>query len=122
MSSPTPQLGKSGKYGDLKKRLTFLLLALVVFRIGAHIPVPGIDPIRNTTNARSRNVRRFFRSPNLPVLPSCGVAIYALPPFLPSGPGRLASRLSLPSLLTLPWRLSFAPRPPSVSLVSLGSP
>jgi preprotein translocase subunit SecY len=38
------QLGKSGKYGDLKKRLFFLLGALVVFRIGAHIPVPGIDP------------------------------------------------------------------------------
>jgi preprotein translocase subunit SecY len=38
------QLGKTGKYGDLKKRLFFLLMALVVFRIGAHIPVPGIDP------------------------------------------------------------------------------
>src|SRR5881296_2830047 len=46
MATLTPQLGKTGKYGDLKKRLTFLLLALVVFRIGAHIPVPGIDPIR----------------------------------------------------------------------------
>src|SRR5947208_2662141 len=46
MAAPNPQLGKTGKYGDLKKRLTFLLLALVVFRIGAHIPVPGIDPIR----------------------------------------------------------------------------
>ncbi len=32
------------KYGDLSKRLWFLLLALVVYRIGAHIPVPGIDP------------------------------------------------------------------------------
>jgi len=38
------QLGKSGKYGDLKKRLFFLLGALVVFRIGTHIPTPGIDP------------------------------------------------------------------------------
>jgi preprotein translocase subunit SecY len=38
------QLAKSGKYGDLSRRLTFLLLALVVYRIGAHIPVPGIDP------------------------------------------------------------------------------
>src|SRR5690348_4872987 len=46
MASQLPQLGKTGKYGDLKKRLIFLLLALVVFRIGAHIPVPGIDPIR----------------------------------------------------------------------------
>ena len=36
-------LGKTGKYGDLRRRLLFLLGALVVFRIGAHIPVPGID-------------------------------------------------------------------------------
>ncbi|MDX8386303.1 MAG: preprotein translocase subunit SecY [Gallionella sp.] len=35
---------KKGKYGDLSQRLWFLLGALVVFRIGAHIPVPGIDP------------------------------------------------------------------------------
>ncbi|MCL6556003.1 MAG: preprotein translocase subunit SecY [Burkholderiales bacterium] len=32
------------KLGDLKRRLLFLLGALVVFRIGTHIPVPGIDP------------------------------------------------------------------------------
>jgi preprotein translocase subunit SecY len=38
------QLAKNGKYGDLRRRLMFLLLALVVYRIGAHIPVPGIDP------------------------------------------------------------------------------
>lgn len=33
-----------GKYGDLGRRLMFLLGALIVYRIGAHIPVPGIDP------------------------------------------------------------------------------
>jgi preprotein translocase subunit SecY len=33
-----------GKLGDLKRRLWFLLGALIVYRIGAHIPVPGIDP------------------------------------------------------------------------------
>jgi preprotein translocase subunit SecY len=38
------QLAKTGKFGDLRRRLVFLLLALVVYRIGAHIPVPGIDP------------------------------------------------------------------------------
>ena len=37
--------GLSGKLGDLKRRLWFLLLALIVYRIGAHVPVPGIDPI-----------------------------------------------------------------------------
>ena len=35
---------KTDRYADLRKRLVFLLLALVVYRIGAHIPVPGIDP------------------------------------------------------------------------------
>ena len=38
-------LNKSGsKYGDLRRRLVFLLLALVVYRLGTHIPVPGINP------------------------------------------------------------------------------
>ena len=39
-----PNAGKAARYGDLKKRLWFLLGALLVYRIGAHIPVPGIDP------------------------------------------------------------------------------
>ena len=34
-----------GKMGDLNRRLLFLLGALIVYRIGAHIPVPGIDPV-----------------------------------------------------------------------------
>lgn len=33
------------KFADLKRRLIFLLLALIVYRIGAHVPVPGIDPL-----------------------------------------------------------------------------
>jgi len=38
------QIAKTGKFGDLRRRLVFLLLALVVYRVGAHIPVPGINP------------------------------------------------------------------------------
>ncbi len=44
MATASTALAKSGKFGDLKRRLWFLLAALVVFRIGAHVPVPGIDP------------------------------------------------------------------------------
>ena len=40
----TASTASKGKYGDLSRRLVFLLLALVVYRVGAHIPVPGIDP------------------------------------------------------------------------------
>ena len=44
MATSSAQIAKTGKFGDLRRRLVFLLLALVVYRIGAHIPVPGIDP------------------------------------------------------------------------------
>ena len=36
--------GAIGKASELKKRLWFTVGALVVFRIGAYIPVPGVDP------------------------------------------------------------------------------
>jgi preprotein translocase subunit SecY len=38
-----PALKSGSKYADLKRRLWFLLGALVVYRIGTHIPVPGIN-------------------------------------------------------------------------------
>ena len=44
MATNAAQMAKTGKFGDLRRRLVFLLLALVVYRIGAHIPVPGVDP------------------------------------------------------------------------------
>ena len=45
-NSPLMPAGNTAKYGDLWRRLWFLLGALVVYRIGAHIPVPGIDPAK----------------------------------------------------------------------------
>ncbi|MFZ6773207.1 preprotein translocase subunit SecY [Undibacterium sp. SXout7W] len=40
----SPQQAKSAASGFPWGRLWFLLAALVVYRIGAHVPVPGIDP------------------------------------------------------------------------------
>lgn len=39
------ELGKSGRLTELKQRLLFVLGAIIVFRIGTFIPVPGIDPV-----------------------------------------------------------------------------
>ncbi|QEL66203.1 preprotein translocase subunit [Oryzomicrobium terrae] len=44
MATNNSLIKQGGKFADLKRRLWFLLGALVVYRIGAHIPVPGIDP------------------------------------------------------------------------------
>ncbi|MBN3564621.1 preprotein translocase subunit SecY [Aliamphritea spongicola] len=42
---PVPA-GVQNGLGELKSRLLFVLIAIVVYRIGAHIPVPGINPDR----------------------------------------------------------------------------
>ena len=43
MATINPALKSGTRYADLKKRLLFLFGALVVYRIGTHIPVPGIN-------------------------------------------------------------------------------
>ncbi|MBB1162767.1 preprotein translocase subunit SecY [Aquariibacter albus] len=62
MATNAPQLAKTGKFGDLRRRLVFLLLALVVYRIGAHIPVPGIDPnqLKQLFNGQQGGILNLF--------------------------------------------------------------
>ena len=38
------QLGGRGQLTELKQRLLFVLMALIVYRIGTFIPTPGINP------------------------------------------------------------------------------
>jgi preprotein translocase subunit SecY len=38
-------LGALSKTSELKNRILFVLGAIIVYRLGAHIPVPGIDPL-----------------------------------------------------------------------------
>jgi preprotein translocase subunit SecY len=47
---------------DLKRRLMFVFLAILVFRIGSYIPVPGLDPQRLQAlfNAQQNNIVGLF--------------------------------------------------------------
>lgn len=51
MASAVEQLAKNANWGslskatELKKRIWFVLGALIVYRIGTYIPIPGIDPV-----------------------------------------------------------------------------
>lgn len=47
---------------DLKRRLQFVLLAIIVFRIGSYIPVPGLNPVRlqDMFNAQQNNIIGLF--------------------------------------------------------------
>ncbi|MDR2014153.1 MAG: preprotein translocase subunit SecY [Azoarcus sp.] len=43
MAKSAATAGNTGKFGDLKRRLLFLIGAIIVYRLGAHLPVPGIN-------------------------------------------------------------------------------
>ena len=51
INNPAASLGDVARYGEIRSRLLFLIGALVVFRLGTYIPVPGINP---------SEVARFF--------------------------------------------------------------
>jgi preprotein translocase subunit SecY len=50
-SNPAATLGDAARFGEIRSRIFFLIGALVVYRIGTFIPVPGINPAE---------VARFF--------------------------------------------------------------
>lgn len=50
--NPAAALGEATRFADLRQRLFFLIGALIVYRIGTFIPVPGIDPL---------SLERFFQ-------------------------------------------------------------
>ncbi len=52
-ATPLSAFGEMTRFAELRQRLFFLLGALIVYRIGTFIPVPGIDPIA---------LARFFES------------------------------------------------------------
>ena len=62
MATSANPTAKTAKFGDLRRRLVFLLLALVVYRVGAHIPVPGIDPdqLKQLFNGQQGGILSLF--------------------------------------------------------------
>ncbi len=52
----------NGGLVELRQRLVFVLIAIIVYRIGAHIPVPGLDPVRlaNLFNQQGNNLLGLF--------------------------------------------------------------
>ena len=53
-TNPIAGLGDAARFGEIRSRLLFLLGALVVYRIGTFIPVPGIDPAAVSPSAMNQ--------------------------------------------------------------------
>ena len=63
-ANPATAFAEAGKFTELRKRLVFLVLALVVYRIGTFIPVPGLDPAA-VAHFFDRNQARFWTMFNM---------------------------------------------------------
>ena len=61
-ASALPGMRSGGSLSELRSRLLFVLFALLVYRIGTHIPVPGIDPdqLANLFDANQGGVLDLF--------------------------------------------------------------
>ena len=59
LSNPAAAFTEAARYGEIRGRLLFLIGALVVYRIGTFIPVPGINP---------SEVARFFNDQSNTIL------------------------------------------------------
>jgi preprotein translocase subunit SecY len=44
-ANPAAMMGDVARFSELRQRLIFLICALIVYRVGTFIPVPGIDPV-----------------------------------------------------------------------------
>ncbi len=51
-----------GGLAELKSRLLFVIIGILVYRLGAHIPVPGLDPqkLANFFNEQQNTIFGLF--------------------------------------------------------------
>ena len=61
-ANPAALLGDATRFAELRSRLMFLIGALVVYRVGTFIPVPGIDPValQQFFDAQSGTIMQMF--------------------------------------------------------------
>ncbi len=78
--NPAAALGEAARFSDLRQRLLFLVGALIVYRIGTFIPVPGIDPVAQGRQGFGPTVARLGGLPGFGRLGRFGLAQFASPP------------------------------------------
>ena len=76
----------AGKLAELKTRLLFLVGALIVFRVGTFIPVPGVDPValKDFFDQQSGNLLGLFNLFSGGALSRFGLFALGIMPYISS--------------------------------------
>jgi preprotein translocase subunit SecY len=89
--------------GELKKRLAFLVGALIVFRVGTFIPVPGVDPAALATffDQQAGNMLALFNMFSGGALARFGIFALGIMPYISASIIMQMASMIIPSLQQL---------------------
>jgi preprotein translocase subunit SecY len=84
--NPADLAKQASKLGELKIRLLFLVGALIVYRVGTYIPVPGVDPaaLANFFEQQSGNLLGMFNMFSGGALSRFGIFALGIVPYISS--------------------------------------
>ncbi|MEL6215140.1 MAG: preprotein translocase subunit SecY, partial [Pseudomonadota bacterium] len=96
-------LAQSGKLDELRQRLMFLIGALIVYRIGTFVPVPGIDPLQLTEffEQQSGNILAMFNMFSGGALQRFGIFALGVMPYISASIVMQMAAVVVPSLAKL---------------------
>lgn len=96
-------LAQAGKLSELRKRLLFLIGALVVYRVGTFIPVPGVDPLAlaNFFEQQSGNLLGMFNLFSGGALARFGIFALGIMPYISAAIIMQMAAVVVPSLAAI---------------------
>lgn len=101
--NPADAAKAAGKLGELKKRLAFLFGALIVFRAGTFIPVPGVDPaaLAQFFDQQAGNMLALFNMFSGGALARFGIFALGIMPYISASIIMQMASMIMPSLQQL---------------------
>ncbi len=96
----TGNLAQASKLTELRQRLLFLIGALIVYRIGTFIPVPGVDPLQlsNFFEQQSGNILSMFNMFSGGALQRFGIFALGIMPYISASIVMQMATVVVPSL------------------------
>jgi preprotein translocase subunit SecY len=103
ITSPASALGEITRFTELRQRLLFLIGALVVYRIGTYIPVPGIDPnaLQNFFQDQSGTILSMFNMFSGGALERLSILALGIMPYISCSIIMQMASVTVPSLKQL---------------------
>ena len=101
--NPADMAKAASKLSELRKRIAFLVGALIVFRVGTFIPVPGVDPAALATffDQQAGNMLALFNLFSGGALSRFGIFALGIMPYISASIIMQMASMIVPSLMAL---------------------